>query len=86
MMNGDSHGNSRLKFWLETKSGKFGSSASMIGHVAGRTHDTMMTPQSIVPTLQIMNGPMAGRLYKLDRDVVIVGRNPDCDVDRKSVV
>jgi sigma-B regulation protein RsbU (phosphoserine phosphatase) len=80
MMNGDSDGNSRLKFWLETKSGKIGSSASMIGHVAGRTHDTMVTPQSIVPTLQIMNGPMAGRLYKLDRDVVIVGRNPDCDV------
>jgi len=80
MMNGDSDGNSRLKFWLETKSGKIGSSASMIGHVAGRTHNTMVTPQSIVPTLQIMNGPMAGRLYKLDRDVVIVGRNPDCDV------
>ena len=40
----------------------------------------MVTPQSIVPTLQIMHGPMAGRLYKLDRDVMIVGRNPDCDV------
>jgi phosphoserine phosphatase RsbU/P len=40
----------------------------------------MPTPQSIVPTLQIMHGPMAGRLYKLDRDVTIVGRNPDCDV------
>ena len=40
----------------------------------------MATPQSIVPTLQIMHGPMAGRLYKLDRDVTIVGRNPDCDV------
>lgn len=40
----------------------------------------MPTPQSIVPTLQIMHGPMSGRLYKLDRDVVVVGRNPDCDV------
>src|SRR5271156_5871838 len=40
----------------------------------------MVTPQSIVPTLQIMHGPMSGRLYKLDRDVMIVGRNPDCDV------
>ncbi len=29
----------------------------------------MVTPQNIVPTLQIMNGPMAGRLYKLDREV-----------------
>jgi sigma-B regulation protein RsbU (phosphoserine phosphatase) len=27
-----------------------------------------------------MHGPMAGRLYQLDRDVTIVGRNPDCDI------
>jgi phosphoserine phosphatase RsbU/P len=27
-----------------------------------------------------MHGPMAGRLYQLDRDVTIIGRNPDCDV------
>ena len=40
----------------------------------------MPTPQNIVPTLQIMHGPMAGRLYQLDRDVTIIGRNPDCDV------
>ena len=40
----------------------------------------MTTPQNIVPTLQVMHGPMAGRLYQLDRDVTIVGRNPDCDV------
>ena len=40
----------------------------------------MATTQSIVPTLQIMNGPMAGRLFNLDRDVITVGRNPDCDV------
>jgi serine phosphatase RsbU (regulator of sigma subunit)/pSer/pThr/pTyr-binding forkhead associated (FHA) protein len=40
----------------------------------------MPTPQSIVPTLQIMHGPMTGRLFRLDRDVMVVGRNPDCDV------
>ena len=40
----------------------------------------MPTPQKIVPTLQITHGPMVGRLYQLDRDVTIVGRNPDCDV------
>ena len=40
----------------------------------------MPTPQNIVPTLQVMHGPMAGRLYQLDREVTIVGRNPDCDV------
>ena len=63
---------------------------------SGRIVTATGPPHSyIVPTLQIMNGPMAGRLYKLDRDIVIVGRNPDCDVvlqpksvsrDRKSVV
>jgi serine phosphatase RsbU (regulator of sigma subunit) len=52
----------------------------MIHGGAGRTYDTMATPQSVVPTLQIMNGSMAGHLYKLDREVTIVGRNPDCDV------
>ena len=31
---------------------------------AGRAYETMATPQSIVPTLQIMNGPMTGRLYQ----------------------
>jgi len=40
----------------------------------------MATPQSIVPTLQIMNGPTVGQLFTLDRDLTIVGRNPDCDV------
>jgi serine phosphatase RsbU (regulator of sigma subunit) len=40
----------------------------------------MATPQSIVPTLQIMNGPWTGRLYKLDREVTVIGRNPDCDI------
>jgi sigma-B regulation protein RsbU (phosphoserine phosphatase) len=47
---------------------------------AGSNDDTMTTPKSIIPTLQIMHGPMAGRLFKLDRDATIVGRNPDCDV------
>ncbi len=40
----------------------------------------MVTPQSIVPTIQVMHGPMAGKLFKLDREVTIMGRNPDCDV------
>jgi sigma-B regulation protein RsbU (phosphoserine phosphatase) len=42
--------------------------------------DAMATPQNIVPTLQIMNGPWTGRLYKLDREVTVIGRNPDCDI------
>jgi serine phosphatase RsbU (regulator of sigma subunit) len=40
----------------------------------------METPQRIVPTLQIVNGPLTGRLYTLDQDVTIIGRNPECDV------
>ncbi len=40
----------------------------------------MTTPQSIVPILQIINGPLTGQLYKLDREVTIIGRNVDCDV------
>jgi serine phosphatase RsbU (regulator of sigma subunit)/pSer/pThr/pTyr-binding forkhead associated (FHA) protein len=40
----------------------------------------MGTPQSIVPTLQILSGPLAGRLFTLERDVTIIGRNPECDV------
>ncbi|MGP0066539.1 MAG: FHA domain-containing protein, partial [Isosphaeraceae bacterium] len=40
----------------------------------------MATPQTIVPTLQILSGPFTGRLYTLDRDVTIIGRNPECDV------
>ena len=43
--------------------------------------------QSIVPSLQILSGPLAGRLFKVDRDLMIIGRNPDCDLvlDPKSV-
>ena len=40
----------------------------------------MATPQTIVPTIQILNGPFTGRLYTLERDVTIIGRNPECDV------
>jgi serine phosphatase RsbU (regulator of sigma subunit)/pSer/pThr/pTyr-binding forkhead associated (FHA) protein len=40
----------------------------------------MADPQTIVPTLQILNGPFTGRLYTLERDVTIIGRNPECDV------
>src|SRR5437762_5308239 len=40
----------------------------------------MATSQSIVPTLQILSGPMTGRLYTLDREGTIIGRNPECEV------
>ncbi|QEH33899.1 Phosphoserine phosphatase RsbU [Aquisphaera giovannonii] len=40
----------------------------------------MISDQSIVPTLQILSGPHAGRLYKIDRDVLVIGRNTDCDL------
>lgn len=45
-----------------------------------RAGDLMATPQSIVPTLQIRSGPFAGQIFTLDRDVTIIGRNPECDV------
>ncbi len=40
----------------------------------------MESEQSIIPTLQILSGPHAGRLFKIDRDLMIIGRNPDCDL------
>jgi serine phosphatase RsbU (regulator of sigma subunit) len=40
----------------------------------------MEADQTIVPTLQIVSGPLAGRLVKIDRDVLVIGRNPDCDL------
>jgi serine phosphatase RsbU (regulator of sigma subunit) len=40
----------------------------------------MGIPQSIVPTLQIINGPSAGRFFKLERETTMIGRNLDCDV------
>ena len=47
---------------------------------AGRADENMATPQSIIPTLQIMNGAATGRLYQLDKEITIIGRNPDCDI------
>ena len=40
----------------------------------------MGASQNIVPTLQIVNGAQSGRLYQLDREVTVIGRNADCDV------
>ncbi len=40
----------------------------------------MSTPQSIIPTLQVMNGASPGRLYQLEREITVIGRNPDCDI------
>ena len=40
----------------------------------------MESEQSIIPTLQILSGPRAGRLYKIDRDLMVIGRNTDCDL------
>src|ERR1700735_5214515 len=40
----------------------------------------MTNPQTIVPARQIVTGRCAGRWYTLDRDVPIIGRNPECDV------
>ena len=40
----------------------------------------MEPEQSIVPFLQIVAGPLSGRVYKIDREVMIIGRNPDCDL------
>jgi len=40
----------------------------------------MEPEQTIVPTLQIVSGPLIGRLFKVDRDLLIIGRNPDCDL------
>ena len=40
----------------------------------------MATPQGMIPTLQITNGASPGRLYQLDKEITILGRNPDCDI------
>ena len=40
----------------------------------------MATPQTIVPTLQILSGPFSGRLYTLERETTVIGRNPECDL------
>ncbi len=53
----------------------------MFAHtVAGRALELMASSQSIVPTLQIISGPLAGRVFKLDRELTLIGRNPDCDI------
>jgi phosphoserine phosphatase RsbU/P len=40
----------------------------------------MASSQNIVPTLQVIGGPLAGRSFKLDREFTLIGRNPDCDI------
>jgi serine phosphatase RsbU (regulator of sigma subunit) len=35
---------------------------------------------TIVPTLQILSGPMSGQLFTLDNDVTTIGRSPECDL------
>jgi serine phosphatase RsbU (regulator of sigma subunit) len=40
----------------------------------------MESEQNIVPTLEVLAGPLAGRLFKIDRDLMVIGRNPDCDL------
>jgi serine phosphatase RsbU (regulator of sigma subunit)/pSer/pThr/pTyr-binding forkhead associated (FHA) protein len=40
----------------------------------------MASSQNLVPTLQIISGPLAGRSFKLDRELTLIGRNPDCDI------
>jgi sigma-B regulation protein RsbU (phosphoserine phosphatase) len=40
----------------------------------------MASSQNLVPTLQIISGPLAGRVFKLDRELILIGRNPDCDI------
>src|SRR5262249_49329799 len=42
--------------------------------------NAMPTSQNIVPTLQVISGPLSGRLFTLDREVTIIGRNPECDL------
>src|SRR5579863_1562948 len=50
------------------------------GRAARERHDTMDTPKSVLPALQIINGPLAGRSFTLDRELIMIGRNVDCDV------
>jgi len=40
----------------------------------------MASSQNFVPTLQIIGGPLSGRSFKLDRELTLIGRNPDCDI------
>lgn len=40
----------------------------------------MASSHNLVPTLQIISGPLAGRVFKLDRELTLIGRNPECDI------
>ena len=40
----------------------------------------MASSQNIVPTLQIIGGPVTARTFRLDREFTLIGRNPDCDI------
>jgi phosphoserine phosphatase RsbU/P len=55
--------------------------AGMIkGGASPERSDAMAIPQSIIPTLQIINGPLSGQFFMLDRELTIIGRNLDCDL------
>lgn len=40
----------------------------------------MVRDQERVPILQVVVGPHAGRVFRLDRELTLIGRNQDCDV------
>jgi serine phosphatase RsbU (regulator of sigma subunit) len=40
----------------------------------------MLRDQETVPILQVTVGPNAGRVFKLDREHTLIGRNQDCDI------
>ena len=40
----------------------------------------MVRDQDKVPILQVIAGPNAGRVFKLDREHTLIGRNQDCDI------
>ncbi|MDR3620846.1 MAG: SpoIIE family protein phosphatase [Paludisphaera borealis] len=40
----------------------------------------MVREQEKVPILQVVVGPNTGRVFRLDRELTLIGRNQDCDV------
>ncbi len=74
-----SHSRIGLLILIESLVGKALKAVRLRGG-AERAHDKMATPESMTPTLQVMNGTTTGRLYQLDKEITIVGRNPDCDI------
>ncbi|APW59942.1 SpoIIE family protein phosphatase [Paludisphaera borealis] len=40
----------------------------------------MVREQEKVPILQVVVGPNSGRVFRLDRELTLIGRNQDCDV------